>query len=342
MTVNELLSQINKLSPSQRARLKLALNKEVSAHSSVQEYLTEQKYSNGRVCPHCGQTHVVKNGTKNGLQRYMCKDCKKSFVISVNTILFSTKKDLSTWEKYIDCMMDKMTLRACARVCDINLTTAFEWWHKILDALQNMAESVSLSEIIEGDECFFHVSYKGNHKNSKNFQMPRKSHKRGNATHTRGISRELVCVPCMINREGLSIAKATNLGRVTTKTLHNLFDGRIDATNSIVVTDSHKAYPRFAKESGLTHVGLLPKKSVCGVYSIQHINSYHSELKRFIEGFKGVSSKYLNNYLVYNNFVNYAKESYEDKRDILQRFCFTTVKKNMKDIADRPSLPFVA
>ena len=39
-----------------------------------------------------------------------------------------------------------------------------------------------------------------------------------------------------------------------------------------------------------------------------HINSYHSQLKRFMRGFNGVSTKYLNNYLVWNNLVNYAKE----------------------------------
>ena len=52
-------------------------------------------------------------------------------------------------------------------------------------------------------------------------------------------------------------------------------------------------------------------KSKQGIYNIQHINSYHSELKRFLYAFKGVSTKYLNNYLIWHNFVNYAKETDE-------------------------------
>ena len=36
--------------------------------------------------------------------------------------------------------------------------------------------------------------------------------------------------------------------------------------------------------------------------------------------FKGVATKYLNNYLVYHNFVNFAKDSIEDKKTILLNF----------------------
>lgn len=35
-------------------------------------------------------------------------------------------------------MIEKYPLRKCAKICEINLATAFEWLHKILDVLQNM------------------------------------------------------------------------------------------------------------------------------------------------------------------------------------------------------------
>ena len=31
------------------------------------------------VCPHCGSVKSIKNGTRNGRQRYFCKDCSKTF-----------------------------------------------------------------------------------------------------------------------------------------------------------------------------------------------------------------------------------------------------------------------
>lgn len=80
--------------------------------------------------------------------------------------------------------------------------------------------------------------------------MPRKAHKRGSSTHLRGLYREKVCVPCAVNRNGLSIARATNLGRISTKDLHAVYDSRIEG-NSTVVTDLMNSYTRFAHKNGL-------------------------------------------------------------------------------------------
>ena len=53
---------------------------------------------------------------------------------------------------------------------------------------------------------------------------------------------------------------------------------------------------------------------------------YHSVLKTWILRFHGVATKYLNNYLVWHNFVNYAQESYTEKKNILESFVFTVSK----------------
>ncbi len=48
-------------------------------------------------------------------------------------------------------------------------------------------------------------------------------------------------------------------------------------------------------------------------------------MKKLIQfQFSGVSTKYLNNYVVYHNFVNFAKGSFSEKLDILKEFVFTT------------------
>ena len=127
---------------------------------------------------------------KDGTQRYVCKDCGKSFVIATNSIVSGTRKDLSVWEQYIDCMMNGLSIRKTAVACGIHRNTAFLWRHKILDALQNMADDVTLDGIIEADETFFAISYKGNHSKSKTIAMPRKAHKRGHSTHIRGLSKK--------------------------------------------------------------------------------------------------------------------------------------------------------
>ena len=141
----------------------------------------------------------------------------------------------------------------------------------------------------------------------------------------RGLSQEKVCVPCAVNRNGLSISKITNTGRVSTRDLHHIYDGRIK-TNSTLVTDKINSYVRFTNANGIDLVRLKTGEDKKGIYNIQHINSYHSQLKRFMRGLSGTSTKYLNNYLVWNNLVNYAKESDMEKRNHLLNFCFGNIE----------------
>ncbi len=276
-TIKDALDIIGKLTVAEQESLKTMLLSTAFVKSlNIEDFVAKERFANGRVCPLCGCIHVVRNGhRKDGTQRYVCKDCGKSFVIATNSIVSGTRKDLSVWEQYIDCMMNGLSIRKTAVACGIHRNTAFLWRHKILDALQNMADDVTLNGIIEADETFFAISYKGNHSKSKTFTMPRKAHKRGHSTHIRGLSKEKVCVPCAVNRNGLSISKITNTGRVSTKDLHHIYDGRIK-TNSTLVTDKMNSYVRFTNANGIDLVQLKTGKAKKGIYNIQHINSYHS------------------------------------------------------------------
>ncbi|WP_267523179.1 IS1595 family transposase [Campylobacter sp. MG1] len=291
-------------------------------------------------CPYCKSTHFKKNGTRNnGKQSFFCLDCKKSFVASNNTILYGVKKDLSVWKKYIHCMIEKYSLRKTAEICGISLPTAFVWRHKILDALQEMQNKVKLNGIVEADETFLPISYKGHH---KDFNFPRLAKKRGTSATLRGLSKEQVCISCAINHNGLSISKVSNLGKPKLVNLLNVLANKI-AKNSIFVTDSFRAYLKVASDLDLNHIRIPRNKYTCGSFNIQTINNYHSKLKAMIVyNFKGVSTKYLNNYLVYHNFVNFAKENRKDKERILLKHILNNncISKNI-NIANRLAVPLL-
>ena len=103
------------------------------------------------------------------------------------------------------------------------------------------------------------------------------------------------------------------------------------------------SYVRFTKSNGIKLVQLKAGKDKKGIYNIQHINNYHSQLKRFIRGFNGVSTKYLNNYLVWNNFVNYAKETDTEKRNVFLSFVLATViTDRCREISKRSAIPLAA
>lgn len=312
----------------------LFLSQITSGQSVIQKAIQPREV---KACPHCQSTHFVKNGKTDGNQRYLCKDCRKTFVENTGTILFSMKKDISVLEQYVHCMIEKYPLRKSAKICGINLATAFAWRHKILDALQKMMEQVELDGIVQADETFTTISYKGNH---KNFKLPRPPHQRGTAATKRGLSKEQVCVPVGVNLNGLSIAKVANLGRPNIADLQKVLGGKI-AQDSVFVTDSLCSYQKLSFDMGLNHIRIPRNKYKNGVFNIQTVNNYHKRLKDLIFGtFKGVATKYLNNYLVYHNFVNFAKDTKTNKEVVLfdfirNKFC----QSKTIEIAKRPALP---
>ena len=151
----------------------------LSGSDDMEEYLTEQRFSGGRVCPMCGSMHVCRNGKRgNGTQKFVCRDCGKSFSIRKNTVFSGTHKGLSTWKEYMECMAEGLTVSESAGRCGISEGTSFNWRHKILDSLGESQKGVTLSGIVEADETFVPVSYKGGGSVSGK-GVSRKPHKRG-------------------------------------------------------------------------------------------------------------------------------------------------------------------
>lgn len=340
ITVNQIIDAIKMLTPSEYNEFVSRFEGMDKPAESIDAYVEEQRFSNGRKCPICGSTKVVRNGRRtDGVQKFRCKDCGKSFVAKTSTVSSGTRKPLSTWIKYIECMMNWATVRESAERCDISEHTSFVWRHKILDAMQNMMNNVTLEGIVEADEAYLPISYKGNHKKSKDFDMQRAPHKRGTDLHRRGLSKELVCIPCAVDRNGKSIGKATNLGECSSSDINNLLGGKIKE-QSAFCTDGSKAYRRLSKEDDLNLIQLKGGRTRKGIYHIQHINNYHSELKRFLAFFKGVSTKYIDNYIVWNNLVNFAKETYQEKASLFLNYVLTTTfSERFDEVPDRPSLP---
>ena len=67
----------------------------------------------------------------------------------------------------------------------------------------------------------------------------------------------------------------------------------------LLVTDAHAAYGAFARHAGITHeaIDLQVGIRVRGAIHVQHVNAYHSRLRGWLLPFRGVASRYLDNYL---------------------------------------------
>lgn len=183
MNIQEIISGINELDISEREELIKICQDDMAYQNSDIKF--NQSTSNNYKCPHCNSTKTHKNGTNNNIQRFKCKSCCKTYFLHTNTVFHSTKKDLAVWREYITLMFRGLSLRDIADEMDISVVTAFYWRHKIM-GLFNSIEQEKLSGVVEADETFFRLSFKGQKKD-----MPREPKKEVNQPRKeRSISQE--------------------------------------------------------------------------------------------------------------------------------------------------------
>ena len=89
-------------------------------------------------CPHCGSIHFIKFGTYNDIQRYRCRDCRKTFSNTTNSVWKYSKKPCETWIQFTEFLMQRKTLKYCAEKLDISIATAFYWRHKFLHGVDKI------------------------------------------------------------------------------------------------------------------------------------------------------------------------------------------------------------
>lgn len=292
-------------------------NSEVPFETVIQE-LRDARFSEGIACPHCKSLNNKKNGKARGHQRYLCKDCKKSFGDTSVSLLTRTRYP-EKWLPYFECMVQGMPLRKIAEHLKIHVSTAFFWRHKILLGL--MREPMeSLKGIVEADELYMLESHKG--KNQVNKLGTRKARKRGGVSQYRGISREQVCILFAADRKSGVIAQMAGYGRVNNLEIEGVIGDYLkDAT--CFCTDAGKSFLTYAKEKGIEHHVLNASKGerVDGIYHIQHINAYHSRFRKWIAKFQGVATKYINSYLEWFRYIELHKRlsTRDKKQDMLIR-----------------------
>lgn len=342
-TAESIMELVRQLPIEEREKLLGLLTDTPGGKSELEEFLTGQRFSGGRVCPICGGVHVQRNGhRKSGAQKFICRDCGKTFSITKNTVFSGTRKELSVWRAYMGCMAEGLGLDKSAERCGICHRTAFTWRHKILDAIGKGAEGDSLSGIVEADETFLPVSYKGGKAAFREESTGREPRKRGGENHRRGLSDELVCVPCAVDRKGNAVSKAAKLGKCSAEAVEKVLGGHV-AKESTLCTDEDASYRRFSKKNGNSLVQIKGGKgSVKGIYHIQHLNAYHSKLKSFLRPFNGVSSKYLNNYLTWNNAVGRRQGGLAEKaRHLLEKVVSVLFEETCRMVPVRPLLPLL-
>jgi len=241
-------------------------------------------------CPHCANRDVIRWGKSNGLPRYRCQGCGRTFNGLTKTPLARLRKK-EKWQEQAQSMIDGTTTSKSAKRCGVHYTTAFRWRHRFLEALSS-DKPKTLSGIVEGDETFILESFKG-----KRSDLPRKARKRGGKAAKRGLSVEQIPVIVARDRNGATIDAV--LPKLDRASITGALGGVITPANQLCC-DGGKAIVAFAKKAGIPHHVLpapgKPSPEAPDLH-INNVNAYHSRLKEWMRRFHGVATKNLPNYL---------------------------------------------
>ena len=269
-------------------RQQLASSLQVLMDRSQATAVVEAHTSGPRACPHCTCPLLVKNGSANGLQRFKCRQCARTFNALTGTPLARLHLR-SKWIGQAQALGEGLSLNQVAQRLGVAQSTAFRWRHRFLACPRNL-QARQLVGIAEADESYFLVSCKGQR------GLLRKARRRGGKALAGCKGSEYAPVLMARDRSGATatLILETNKAVSVQAALKPLLP-----PDTILCTDGSVTLASAARALGVQHqaVNVSRGKRVIGPWHVQNVNAYVSRLRGRMQRFKGVATKYLDSYL---------------------------------------------
>jgi transposase-like protein len=300
------------------------------------EYAESVRWEKGVECPYCESENY---GERNKDNRYHCKDCQKSFSVTVKTALHDTRLPLSTWFSAISVITDAkkgMSAKQLQRNIGVSYPTAFKMYHSIRDLMEwENPKADELSGIVEMDETF--IGGKPRKMNEDNLPQKKRQdlderikelkekgwkfkRKRGNPAKPdlnpkRGRGTDNIKVAGIVERNGNVVAEV--MKNLSHQELKKMVEKYVDQDNSVLITDEYGGYNKMHKVIEHIRIDHESTYSYRGV-NTNSIESFWAIIKRGIIGqYHSVSAKYLPNYIAEFVFKYNNRETNEIMFDIL-------------------------
>lgn len=237
-------------------------------------------------CKYCNSLNIKKNGlTKNGIQRYICKDCHKTFNVLTNTIFDNHKISISEWIEFLLYLFGYESIQEISKRNKNSPNTTKFWIKKLFLVLEHYQDDIVLWGKVWIDETYFKVI-------KKNVKL------RDDAKEFRGLSNNQICIG--VATDGLKVfAKVEGLGKTSdTKTintfLNHIFKG------SYLIHDKEKSHNILIEKLSLKHTsydGNLLKTLDDEDNPLDEINKVINSLQKFLKSHPGFKREELQGYL---------------------------------------------
>ena len=235
-------------------------------------------------CPHCGSDEFVRRGlTGTGLQRYMCKECHKTFTVITGTIFDQRKIPMTEWIDFLLSIMGYGSFHLTSRNNKNSATTTKYWLEKVFLLLRHRQEDIVLQGRVYLDETYIPV--KG-----------RDARRLPDGSLPRGLSRNRICITVACDDNNVVCIADDNSHNALIETL---------ALESEVYTTAQ------TKE-------LKDKDN-----PLQPVNRQHALLKRFLRAHSGFHRDEIQDYLNLYSFISSEPADKFEKINILLKLALS-------------------
>lgn len=276
MTEKELHKQLLSLSPKELEKMLSQYNRKHKTQFSNSTTTTQiDKLAAAGInsnCPYCGSSITVKRGQELW-QRYLCKDCNKSFTSATGTLLDGSSFTYEQWVQILGMTINGFPVADMVNVLqkDFGLTSISESTvhlarHKIFHFVSLLPQP-KLTGVIQIDETFFRENQKAsktlvNHiPEVVQIRKPRYGY---NPSAVGVMGSEFVNVPVAIDNSGHVVAKVACMGKLDLLLFQSLFEEHL-VTPAYICTDANPIYGKFCCNKNIPHY-VRPSQYVSIIY----------------------------------------------------------------------------
>lgn len=238
------------------------------------------------ICRHCGSIHIKRFGkTRNGLARYRCNECRRTFTPLTNTIFDNHKIPITEWVDFLLSMFGYGSTNQVSKSNRNSFNTTSYWLDKVFLVVSGTQDGTVLSGTVQLDESYYSV---------RAGDIERKA----DGLMFRGTSRNQYCIGVACDDERVFL-KVEGMGSPSFRSTVDTFGAHIEP-GSHLVHDTCGAHSRLVKMLGLSeeiHAASETKRMPDKDNPLNRVNQICNLMKKFLNAHSGFLRKDLQNYL---------------------------------------------
>ena len=286
-------------------------------------------------CAHCKSHKVICYGRSGkGRQRYLCKDCNRTFTIVSKSFFRNSRISYEAWLKLLECELLGLSLKETSYQTGLSITSCFYLRHKIYKAIEDV-QSRHLSGDVQLDTTFLDIGFKG----FKITPRPIKGSKKNPKADILFDKDPQICISTAADENGEILFLISGYGGESSKKYEAHID-RYDQ-NCRIISDDSSSIRKFCRNNHFRSTPLTEgyHKTRDGRH-ISDVNSLHSDLKELIRRKRGLGLRHLQGYLNLIVFKRRFTSSIERKLYDLTSYGYIKAKEKLLNNRDICRIPY--